>query len=90
MSLSPPIKDEASYPSSVTRAPSAGFALKNGSLDYVAHQGGNGGETTYQEASGAPLEEQSPLGYRVNWLAIIFLNVNQMIGTGVFSTRKSS
>uniref|UniRef100_A0A8H7TTU6 Uncharacterized protein n=1 Tax=Bionectria ochroleuca TaxID=29856 RepID=A0A8H7TTU6_BIOOC len=36
--------------------------------------------------SGAPVESRSPLGYHVNWLTIIFLNVNHMVGTGIFST----
>lgn len=63
-------------------------ALKTSSLEYVAEQGGNGSLPTYQEASGAPVEAYSPLGYEVKWYTIIFLNIGQMIGTGVFSTRK--
>lgn len=59
-----------------------------GSLEYVAQQGENGSVPTYQEASGAPVEVRSPLGYRVQWFTIIFLNIGQMVGTGVFSTRK--
>ncbi|ESK88552.1 high affinity methionine permease [Moniliophthora roreri MCA 2997] len=35
---------------------------------------------------GAPTEQVSPLGYHVDWLAVIFLNVSKMIGTGVFTT----
>jgi hypothetical protein len=62
---------------------------KHGSLEYVAQQGQNGSVPTYQEASGAPVEVRSPLGYRVQWFTIIFLNIGQMVGTGVFSTRKS-
>lgn len=61
---------------------------KHGSLEYVAQQGENGSVPTYQEASGAPVEVRSPLGYRVQWFTIIFLNIGQMVGTGVFSTRK--
>ncbi|KAF3353391.1 hypothetical protein VdG1_08375 [Verticillium dahliae VDG1] len=38
------------------------------------------------EAAGAPVESKSPLGYHVNWLTVIFLNINMMIGTGIFST----
>ncbi|OJD31604.1 high-affinity methionine permease [Diplodia corticola] len=64
-------------------------ALKNSSLEYVAEQGGNGSLPTYQEASGAPVESFSPLGYEVKWYTIIFLNIGQMIGTGVFSTPAS-
>jgi len=62
---------------------------KHGSLEYVAQQGENGSVPTYQEASGAPVEVRSPLGYRVQWFTIIFLNIGQMVGTGVFSTRES-
>jgi len=62
---------------------------KHGSLVYVAQQGENGSVPTYQEASGAPVEIRSPLGYRVQWFTIIFLNIGQMVGTGVFSTRES-
>ncbi|KAF1971270.1 high-affinity methionine permease [Bimuria novae-zelandiae CBS 107.79] len=39
-----------------------------------------------QDASGAPVEQVSPLGYHVGWYGILFLNVSQMVGTGVFST----
>lgn len=62
--------------------------IKAGSLEYVAQQGGNGAPLTYQEATGAPIETKSPLGLSVTWVSFIFLNINQMIGTGVFSTRE--
>jgi hypothetical protein len=55
----------------------------------VAEQGENGGKPTYQEASGAPVEAHSPLPAQIQWYTIIFLNLGQMIGTGVFSTRAS-
>ena len=61
--------------------------LRNGDLAYTAEYGGNGSDPSYQETSGAPVERDSPLGYHVGWFTIIFLNVGQMIGTGVFSTR---
>ena len=61
--------------------------LRKGDLAYTAEYGGNGSEPSYQETSGAPVERDSPLGYHVGWFTIIFLNVGQMIGTGVFSTR---
>jgi hypothetical protein len=64
-----------------TLSPAGETAFKNGSLEYVAEQGDNGGKPTYQEASGAPVEAHS--------FSIIFLNIGQMIGTGVFSTRTS-
>ncbi|KAK8054926.1 hypothetical protein PG993_000153 [Apiospora rasikravindrae] len=60
--------------------------VKDGGLTYTRAQGGNGSAATYQEAVGAPVEHKSPLGYHVGWLTVIFLNVNQMIGTGIFST----
>lgn len=62
--------------------------LRDGNLAFTRVQGGNDSKPTYQEAIGAPVESNSPLGYHVGWLTIIFLNVNQMIGTGIFSTRK--
>lgn len=62
--------------------------ITDGSLDFVAEKGGNDSGVSYQEASGAPVESQSPLGYHANTLFLIFLNVGKMIGTGVFSTRK--
>jgi hypothetical protein len=65
----------------------AGF--KNSSLEYIAQQGENGGDPTYQEVSGAPIERKSPLGLSVTWITI-GLNLTQMIGTGVFATRESS
>lgn len=61
--------------------------LRDGGLAYVRAKGGNDSGPSYQEAVGAPVESNSPLGYNVGWLTVIFLNVNQMIGTGIFSTR---
>lgn len=46
------------------------------------------GVTVYQDGNGAPVEQVSPLGYHVGWAGILFLNVSQMVGTGVFSTRE--
>ncbi|KAF4450778.1 hypothetical protein F53441_6110 [Fusarium austroafricanum] len=60
--------------------------VQDGNLAFTRVQGGNGAKASYQEAIGAPVESNSPLGYHVGWLTIIFLNVNQMIGTGIFST----
>lgn len=61
--------------------------LRDGDLAYVREKGGNESGPSYQEAVGAPVERNSPLGYHVGWLTVIFLNVNQMVGTGIFSTR---
>src|ERR1700712_3831638 len=61
--------------------------LTDGSLKFTAEEGGNSSKLTYQEASGAPVERKSPLGYSVGWVTIIFLNLSKMVGTGIFSTR---
>lgn len=62
--------------------------VSDGSLTYVqVDQAGNGSAQTYQEATGAPVEVNSPLGYDVGPVTIIFLNISMMIGTGVYSTR---
>jgi hypothetical protein len=61
--------------------------IHDGGLAYTRVKGGNGSKPSYQEAVGAPVESHSPLGYNVGWLTVIFLNVNMMIGTGIFSTR---
>ncbi|KAF2679848.1 amino acid transporter-like protein [Lentithecium fluviatile CBS 122367] len=44
------------------------------------------GVEVHQDGNGAPVEQISPLGYHIGWFGILFLNVSQMIGTGVFST----
>lgn len=54
---------------------------------YVGEAGGNDAPSTYQDASGAPIETSSPLGYSVGPVTILFLNISMMIGTGIFSTR---
>ncbi|KAJ6787466.1 hypothetical protein PWT90_10708 [Aphanocladium album] len=60
--------------------------IYDGELTYNRVTAGNDSGATYQEAAGAPVESSSPLGYHVGWATIIFLNANQMIGTGIFST----
>ncbi|KAF3047948.1 hypothetical protein E8E11_008899 [Didymella keratinophila] len=52
----------------------------------LSRKGGNTSEIAYQEASGAPVESDSPLGYSVGAVTIIFLNLSKMIGTGIYST----
>lgn len=64
--------------------------VSDGSLRYVVEKGGNDSPPSYQEASGAPVERESPLGYSVGPVTIIFLNISKMIGTGVYSTREWS
>lgn len=70
------------------RGSSVNEVKANGSLEFVQEIGGNDSNPSYQEASGAPVENVSPLGLHVTWFTTIFLNIGQMIGTGVFSTRK--
>ncbi|KAK3998132.1 amino acid permease-domain-containing protein [Cladorrhinum sp. PSN332] len=60
--------------------------VTDGSLKYTLEKGGNDSQPSYQEASGAPVERNSPLGYTVGPVTIIFLNISKMIGTGVYST----
>ncbi|OTA96558.1 hypothetical protein M434DRAFT_19599 [Hypoxylon sp. CO27-5] len=60
--------------------------IHDGNLTYTIEKAENGSKPSYQEAAGAPVESKSPLGYHVGWITVIFLNVNQMIGTGIFST----
>lgn len=64
-------------------------------VSVVKEKNGQIGEQTYvdgvpiyQDGNGAPVETVSPLGYHVGYAGILFLNVSQMVGTGVFSTRK--
>ncbi|CAI7664009.1 unnamed protein product [Penicillium manginii] len=57
---------------------------------YTAAEGLNSSITTYQDASGAPVETSSPLGYSVGFMAALCLNINQMVGTGIFSTQYAS
>lgn len=79
----------APSPDTVYASDSSSDIVYDGDLAFTRVKGGNGSEATYQEAVGAPVERNSPLGYHVGWATIIFLNVNQMIGTGIFSTRLS-
>ncbi|KAJ4337794.1 hypothetical protein N0V95_008226 [Ascochyta clinopodiicola] len=60
--------------------------VSDGSVQYVAEKSGNTQEVSYQEASGAPVESDSPLGYSVGAITIICLNLSKMIGTGIYST----
>ncbi|KAM0330169.1 hypothetical protein ACHAQA_004342 [Verticillium albo-atrum] len=72
-------------PDSRDYSDSEASVIRDGNLAYFRQTAGNGA-TGYQEAVGAPVETKSPLGYHVNWLTIIFLNLNHMVGTGIFST----
>jgi hypothetical protein len=65
------------------------IVVTDGSLKFVAEGGENSSYAGYQEASGAPVETKSPLGYSVGPITITFLNLSKMVGTGIFSTRNS-
>ncbi|OKP02400.1 High-affinity methionine permease [Penicillium subrubescens] len=62
------------------------YVIREGSTEYTAAEGLNSSTVTYQDASGAPVETASPLGYSVDVLVGFCLNINQMVGTGIFST----
>ncbi|KAJ0329392.1 hypothetical protein COL5a_003948 [Colletotrichum fioriniae] len=61
--------------------------ISNGSTQYIGEKGGNDAPPTYQDASGAPVENNSPLGYDVGPVTITLLNITMMIGAGIYSTR---
>ncbi|KAJ5047677.1 uncharacterized protein L3040_003497 [Drepanopeziza brunnea f. sp. 'multigermtubi'] len=71
---------------SATDSPPVENVIREGNLDFTEERGGNNSGPSYQEACGAPVEAESPLGYEVSWCTVILLNVGQMVGTGVFST----
>jgi hypothetical protein len=63
--------------------------IQYGDIKYTAAEGANSSRVTYQDAAGAPVETSSPLGYSVSFWVSLTLNINQMVGTGIFSTRES-
>ncbi|KAF0315774.1 high-affinity methionine permease [Colletotrichum asianum] len=63
--------------------------ISNGSVQYIGEKGGNDAPPTYQDASGAPVENNSPLGYSVGPVTITLLNITMMIGAGIYSTPAS-
>jgi hypothetical protein len=58
------------------------------SVKYISEKGGNDAPPTYQDASGAPVETASPLGYSVGPVTITLLNITMMIGAGIYVTRE--
>ncbi|CRG91901.1 High-affinity methionine permease [Talaromyces islandicus] len=60
--------------------------IQYGDIKYTAAEGGNSSRVTYQNAAGAPVETDSPLGYSVSFWVSLALNINQMVGSGIFST----
>lgn len=69
---------------------SAESVIQYGDVKFTAAEGGNSSRVTYQNAVGAPVETNSPLGYSVSFWVSLTLNINQMVGSGIFSTRESS
>ncbi|CAG8399036.1 unnamed protein product [Penicillium salamii] len=63
--------------------------IKDSGITFTAAEGFNSTAVTYQDAAGAPVETNSPLGYSVSFWTSLCLNINQMIGTGIFSTPAS-
>ncbi|KAH7008996.1 high-affinity methionine permease [Ilyonectria destructans] len=61
----------------------------DGSTQYIGEKGGNNAQITYQDATGAPVENNSPLGYSVGPVTITLLNITMMIGAGIYSTPSS-
>ncbi|KAJ5762467.1 uncharacterized protein N7511_005849 [Penicillium nucicola] len=73
----------------VTGSETQSTQVINGSFQYVGEGGGNNAGLTYQDASGAPIESKSPLGYSVGPITITLLNITMMIGAGIYSTPSS-
>ncbi|OGE52052.1 hypothetical protein PENARI_c011G07970 [Penicillium arizonense] len=63
--------------------------VTNGTFQYVGEGGGNNSGLTYQDATGAPIESKSPLGYSVGPVTVTLLNITMMIGAGIYSTPSS-
>ncbi|KAF5003841.1 hypothetical protein FDECE_9634 [Fusarium decemcellulare] len=82
-----PFSDRAADPATVLEGQRE--TISNGSTQYVVEKGGNGAQATYQDASGAPIESDSPLGYSVGPVTITLLNITMMIGAGIYSTPSS-
>ena len=80
-------KEKASNAVAHSASGSDDYAIREGSAEYTAAEGLNSSTVTYQDASGAPVETTSPLGYSVDVIVGFCLNINQMVGTGIFSTR---
>ena len=79
----------ASFPTYDQANQSATAFVTEGSLQFALEKGENNSSPSYQEASGAPVEKYSTLGYHVGPITIVFLNLSKMVGTGVYSTPAS-
>lgn len=69
-------KPEASPEVDTEASDTEASIIHDGELAYTRVKGGNGSGPSYQEAVGAPVEVKSPLGHHVNWITVIFLNIN--------------
>lgn len=77
--------------SSATRAPvtkASTVTVSDGHNNFIEEKAGNGSGPSYQDASGAPVERSSPLGYAAGGITVAFINFSMMVGTGVYSTRE--
>ena len=63
----------------VVRDSSSSDVKIDGELEFVHEYGGNLSKPSYQEASGAPVENVSPLGLNVTGVTTIFLNIGMMM-----------
>jgi hypothetical protein len=81
-------KEKTAHTGAQSASGSDEYVIREGSTEYTAAEGLNSSTVTYQDASGAPVETASPLGYSVDVLVGFCLNINQMVGTGIFSTRE--
>jgi hypothetical protein len=59
----------------------------DGAIEYVEEYGGNDSNPSWQTNFGAPMERVSPFGYHVAGFTALFLNIGQMVGTGIFTSR---
>lgn len=70
---------ESKSPELVVNHPSGDAEVREiGTLEFVQEYGNNGSKPSYQEASGAPVENESPLGLHVSWYTTIFLNIGMV------------
>lgn len=81
-----PFSERPAVPSTVVEGQMEQVPTTGG--QYISEEGSNDAPPTYQDASGAPIENKSPLGYSVGPVTITLLNITMMIGAGIYSTRE--
>ncbi|EYE90265.1 high affinity methionine permease [Aspergillus ruber CBS 135680] len=82
-----PFSERPAVPSTVVEGQMEQVPTTGG--QYISEEGSNDAPPTYQDASGAPIENKSPLGYSVGPVTITLLNITMMIGAGIYSTPSS-